>query len=690
MSPRTPVTDDKYSKFLWLPPSQQNKYTFPSSVFLDESFSATDFVQEYRSRVDNLETLKQELKQFHHFLREETVSLIHRDYNSFIEFSSQLESIKDQVDQVKISLPQVKESLQQFSQLVDDISTQCSIQQNRVKNAQSKRSIAMYMLNLHTQLELLGKLLDERDFSCENDGDQEGLVSIALQLQHLRRQLDALQKPMNDTKLDEFMMQYEEKWATIDSHVQTILQDLLQQTKSESNILVYLEALAICNKQRDTELLLEEKWMKPIWDQLSLKSITDPRTQLYEPLLQKIEEKFGPLLRLSPQQPSFRFLINTVLPITCQQLQECKNLYEFRDRSKFHAQYLAQHDFFQELERRYVTNVTQLHEFRQVECIQNLTKRWQLKIYFTLLKQEIAKEFEAYTNNPTLTQLSDTTGGKSEQLSEQKYPLLDQCWKLLKTRMFDQNVFLYKLTHEFLSLYVQMLSRLQQWIRQTIDSTDNVELLASLLTQLESLRTSINNDMLSNIRDQLSASVLESCQTFIQETSNRLLLDPVIVLTPISDKIIKYYAVECSRPFEDIARKVSWTRSLHAGGAESHSPYITQILRPLIQFSTKYDTSLSNYMEQWVYKTIEIVAVNYFTVCKEWLTSARKTELSLQRLKRQASTNASIGGSSAILVQIQLDVKELSRLIQQNFLYVDLEQIHAFRQLLALQIEDEK
>jgi hypothetical protein len=678
------------SPFLWLPPSQQHKYTFPASIFLNDSFSANDFVQEFRSRVDNLDTLKQELAQFHHFLREETVSIIHRDYNSFIEFSGQLESIKDQVEQVKSNLPQVRESIQQFSALVDNVVTQCMVQQNRVKNAQKKREKAMYLLNIRTQLELL----EANNITDQSLHDGRTLEDIAKQLQHVRLQLDSrtdllLQDSNNEHKsiLERFYSQCEEQWTNIDSKTQQVLQTLLLETKSEELLTNCLEALSICNKQRDVELLLEAKLMQPIMESINLQrmeTISDPQNMIYGPLLERIHERFHLLLRITMREDNytrlgFEFLTRTILPILCHHLQECKHLYEYRDVTKFHSQYLAQHDFFLELEQRYITCYPQLEQFRQAECLQTLFRKWNLKIYFMLIKQKIAVSFE---------QICTAKQQQQKHASNKiTFPVLQQCWNILHNQMFSSNVFLYRLMHDSLNLYVQILSRLQRWAKEFITNSD-IDSSACLLAQLHLLRDLINRDMLSHIRHQYSPHVLESCNEIIHETSNRLLLDEKTILYPIADKIIKHYALQCSKSFEKMA---SITRNLHGSVAENPSQYVAQILPKLTQFAEDYAHLPET--AKWTEQVILIICDKYLVACKDLLTSSRRTEISLQKLQKHSSgkTSQMAGSSSSMtLSQIKLDVAEFARIIQQNFPHVmtALENSQAFKELDNLQLEE--
>ncbi len=670
ISGNTPTHDN--SPFLWLPPSQQHKYTFPASIFVSDSFSANDFVQEFRSRVDNLDTLKQELAQFHHFLKEETISIIHRDYNAFIEFSGQLESIKDQVDQVKSSLPQVKESMQQFSSLVDTIVTQCSVQQTRVKNAQKKREQATFLLHVHTQLDLLSKEYEQ------TGTDGESLIAIAKQLQHVRSQLDTViqHSHSQDPQLVQFCAQCEEQWSTTSNKIQQSLQTVLLGTDSELLLTHCLEAFSVCKKQRDVELLLEEKWMRPILDSLHVsnkRNIQDPKDTLYGPLLDAIHERFELLLRVSTSDENyerlgFEFLNRTILPVLCQQLQENKNLYEYRDKVRFHEQYLAQHNFFMEIEQRYIQTIDQLDLFRQSESLQALSQKWQLKIYFMLIKQEIAKEFE--------TTCSQAQKQKKNDTQEITFPVLLQCWNLLFDQLFTPKVFIYRLTHDFLNLYIRMLSRLQKWVLEYITNS-SVEDSATLLAQLYLLRDLIQTKLLSKVQGQFSEPILETCRKVIQESADRLLLDPKQVLQPIGEKIVQHYASQCSTAFANLGKKISVARSMHSTAA-THSQYVVQILPSLIQFTKKFELAE---VKTWTKEIIEIVIRNYLNVCQEFLEMDRKMNESLKKLRNQSNSGA---GDTTRLSQLQLDVAELTKLIQQNFPYIKLEEISSFGELTTL------
>ncbi|EFC47353.1 predicted protein [Naegleria gruberi] len=192
------------SDFLWMTKSKQNKYTFPLDVFLvsgdhhrlssattpikefdsvdfslttptsalkQQSFSAVDFVNEYRSRVDSLDTLLEELQEFKDYLKEETISIIHKEYSSFIEFSSKLNTIT--VDQVTTSMPSLIQQMKEFESFIHNLMSKCEKELLVKRRATQKEYISKKLLEIYqlVKFNIFLKLNSEKEKVDSNSTD---------------------------------------------------------------------------------------------------------------------------------------------------------------------------------------------------------------------------------------------------------------------------------------------------------------------------------------------------------------------------------------------------------------------------------------------------------------------------------------------------------------------------------------
>ncbi|KAL0485703.1 COG2 [Acrasis kona] len=670
--------------FLWVPPSQQNKYTFPVQVFMEDTFSASEFVQTFRPQVDHLDSLKQELLQFHSFLREETISIIHREYNSFIEFSGQLESIKEQMDQT---------TMQDFFKLVDGVINQCSEQQKIAKQCRSKQERAVFLLNLDTQLQMLNDTLNKALESKQTESDD--IVMCTEQLNYFKDHLNYFsQLPSLEEQDDHeqvllgFFKQCEEKWKHIDLTLQSSLIDLLTKSTNVDQTKKYLQAICASNKQRDVELLLEDQWTKPIIShiQSTMTNIsTKPEESLYNPLLTSLNDRFQHILSSISQldfQHGFKIVTKCILPSVCKFLMEQKTLYEYRDRLRFHSQYLAQFKFLEQLEK---LSPGELVDFRSDPYILELHKKWHLKVYFTLIKQDVAKNFEQECKN--LEGLLVALENHENASKELTAPFLFKCEELLVQHVFHPQVFLPKLCYDFLNLFVQMLCRTQRTLFDYVNhvSGPQVKTIVCLLIQVDILRDRMKS-LVDPIKPILSEKLLTLCDDLVNKSSDRLVSSDSLVQSA-GDKTIPYFVSECSAGFEDIGKKLSITRRMSIPSLDTHAPYVSQILTPLISFYDEYAALLPRQILPWTRRIIEEVSESYLQSCKDHLTKAIKTENSIRRLQGSSVKKEGPNTSASILMQFNKDAAEFGRLIEQHF-HIDPNDIEAYRQLIDLKIND--
>nr|CAG4715837.1 unnamed protein product [Naegleria fowleri] len=773
------------TEFLWAVKSKQNKYTFPLEVFVlagtpsssslsfgdsnarkeaimpsatDDSrtFSAIDFVNEYRSRVDSLDTLLEELQEFKEFLKEETISIIHKEYSSFIEFSRKLNTIT--IDQMN-SMPTLIHQMKDFENFMYDLKSKCEKELKSKKRASQKEFISKKLLEIYTLLKsnLIPKLQSEQEKrSVANQEFSEDDLIFSSMADHIKqcsesmKQIELILLELSEENISENSLEKQhlavlfEFYEKVDLALKQTEQLFLDQVCStfiyfikinnktlprrnyEISLLKILDCMEGCYLFNNTRLLeqyLEQELINPLLDTIMNKENliqckNNPEQQvkalLYDNILQQVGNAIDPLLDIlfsferksnilelihssyisnatesyvRKIVSSFRFITSSVFQSVSNRLQSdpCKFLYEYRNVKTFHFMFKEQKRFINDFKQQ---NVPQHEENNFNIAVKSLLlKKWQTKIYFTLVKQQIVKDFEWIISQKTTSSKDNNINNESKFTS-----ITDKMVDLILNSIFNPDTtFLDEMSEDFVLLFIQLISRYRKWlleeyipwmIQSSKQTTQEDELLSWLCTLAKrlvglvnrlssSIRTDIfPNQHASQIKELISNSlserigIIEETETFSPVFSS--LIENIVNL--LKDKSIQIIASRLTQ---------SYNFTTATGANNSPSPFTQEIFKKLIQFQSQ-DFAKTNkvFLKRILQKVVYDTCNQYKIECMKIVESNKKTQQSIDRIKKNKSNKvASIRG------QIIRDCNRLEEIIKDQLLLEVKDAIEPLEQL---------
>jgi len=736
------------NEFLWWAKTKQSKYTFPLDVFLlpsisessemvansgekvddgSSSFSAVDFVNEYRSRVDSLDSLLEELQEFKDFLKEETISIIHKEYSSFIEFSRKLNTIT--IDQVNSSMPNLIHQMKEFESFIHNLIDRCEAELLTKRLASKQEFLSKKLLDLYQLLRhnIIPKLQSEKErISGSNFSNDDTYIftPIAEQLDHcsacLKQIGDALLELSEEGAKTESTLQNQHLAVLFEFYeqVEGILkeaEDLFSKqvcatlsyfiknnckNKGSDSYRITLVKLMDCmesctnGKTQVLEQYLKDHVVSNALDTILnmdvvLQCKNNPeqftKTLIYDKIIENLLNLLDPILDIilcmgnriqyrevlesnflniedellgEKQTPdssnqlhrivkSYKFATNSILDSIAGHLHsdQCKFLYEYRNVKVFHAMFNQQKAFVEQLIEKFVPNHEAACFREQVQT--TLMKKWQTKIYFALVKQQIVKDFES-----VIAQQKNLTQVTLENMCSTQYSnVTDKLNELIVNYIFNpETTYMDELSNDFGLLFIQIITRYQKWIiehyipqvsivsknlSQTQESISNQ--YCALVQRLFAFTQNLNNDI--KVETFKGSHAQEIKTALIQSATHRLLFktenNDIITLSPvlnvIEEKLVMILREVCINVVASSKSSYSWTST----NASNASSYISEVFKSLIQFKNQQGDMNKIFLNDIIQKVVMETCERFKSECVNIMEGYKKTQQSLERLKKK-------------------------------------------------------
>ncbi|CAI8025799.1 Conserved oligomeric Golgi complex subunit 2 [Geodia barretti] len=135
-------------------PKHAEELCFSTEVFLEESFTVDDFVNQCRKRV-TIECLRDDLDAYYRTLKSAMVELINKDYADFVNLSANLVGVDKSIDGLASPLTQLREEVLGIKEVMDAAisATETKLAQRaeiRAKKATLKRLMVSWSLWNHS------------------------------------------------------------------------------------------------------------------------------------------------------------------------------------------------------------------------------------------------------------------------------------------------------------------------------------------------------------------------------------------------------------------------------------------------------------------------------------------------------------------------------------------------------------
>ena len=422
------------------------------------------------------------------------------------------------------------------------------------------------------------------------------------------------------------------------------------------------------------------------------KAIEDGREEDFSTMLKKVTdaafESCAYVLELTRVVDSglhsYDFLAGTILAEVDAQLSTTQsNAFSPGIPKVFIKNYRAAMDFLNTLENSAPT-IASLNHFRASKHVEVFMKRWNLPVYFSLRFQEFAGDVDDELNKPGL----DTS------LASDGFLLTSttQTW-LTMCKCTANDVFVPALADKFIRLMAQVLARYKSWVTTGIETlaiqqntertgestmsmgvnntswggTAGGEELILVRLDVERLCERVRTDGVKNIE-----SGVKSLGSEVSSIATDCILNGVkdveSLIPKLSEFIIKVFVDRCVEALKQLKGITATFRMTNKPMPTRHSHFVPMILAPLETFLDAERTKMlsKESRQDIVGQVVESVCDKYAEMSRELVSTVKKTEASLNRLKdRQGKTSSTgIGDTDKICRQLYLDVKEFATQIE--------------------------
>ncbi|KAL7308698.1 hypothetical protein PS15m_011868 [Mucor circinelloides] len=666
----------------------------PSNAVERSAFTAPDFEPDTflsSRRHLGLERMKAELNTHLKQLKTELVELINRDYQDFINLSTNLKGVDKDIEELKTPLAdmeiQVKGVRDHFQGVIDSLELQL---QSRAQ-LRDKKSVLKLLLNIHDSVtkveDLLGINSDivkhsfesaERDHVVvvdDNLGKQIERVAIEYnQMQHLvRRGKNLAFVSENEWRITRIKDTMEQKLSKALSAAlsQIRLGEVTKATKQ--SLTECLRTYALIDQTQIAEKIIREEFIKPFSTRCithkavegaknhgkspssssSAVSEQHPLTVMYSKILNFTSTDLKPILDITQKTlkgSNYEILVNSLwLEIVERINKECKSIFAAGQTDVFHKNYLATVSFISELEGL-CNSKRSLLFLRNHPTYAEFMKKWQLLVYFQLRFREIIKDVEHVLND-----LKSSVAVEAHQeirlyAGRVILKAINQCWS-------DQ-IFLYGLSHRFWKLTLQLIKRYNGWAIEVINANkaNDAKILTVLAHDIISFIKIVKNQTPETILPKLPSNIQDG--PLLKDSMNEALDQLHNSTVPnINEIITNSISANCLEALKSIKSVTNQYRHSDKPKPTEPSYFIPNIFKPFHIFVEQQNQASlpDELVNSWATTVGREVVTQYTAALDDILSSLTKTE------KSKAKNSTVLSDEDKIRLQFLLDVEQIGK-----------------------------
>ncbi|XP_053793232.1 conserved oligomeric Golgi complex subunit 2 isoform X3 [Vidua chalybeata] len=655
------------------------------------------------------------------------VELINKDYADFVNLSTNLVGMDKALNQLSVPLGQLREEVMSLKSCVSEGIQAVDDWMTKQEDIRRKKMCVLRLIHVIQSVEKIEKILHSQGTKELSSLEGNSPLLTGQVLERIATEFNQLQFHAVQSKGMPLLDKVRPRIAGITAMLQQSLEGLLLEGLQMSNVDIIhhcLRTYATIDKTRDAEALVGQVLVKPYVDEVMVEQYVQSHPNGLQAMYNRLLE-FVPhhcrLLRevtggaISSEKadivPGYDFLVNSVWPEIVRGLEEkLPSLFNPGNPDVFHEvarnaeqKYTTSMDFVRKFERQCGSQAS-VKRLRAHPSYHSFNNKWNLPVYFQIRFREIAGAIEEALSDT----LEEAPAGSSFCLlaTHMVWTSLVKCWS-------DQ-LFLPLLAHRLWKLSLQILARYSVFISEVsvrpISSENTKESkkpvpvgrkesslslnpsedegngyspesmpLSSISTSqliyvaadLDKLQDRIP-DILDMIKPKLEmigfknvsciAGALEdsktSLSTCVPTLNNRIIQD-------LSESSFAYLksALEVPRLYRRTNKEVP-TKA---------SPYVDSALKPFYQLQNDYrDTLKQPMIHQWLEGALSESTQKYYETVSDVLSSVKKMEESLKRLKqaRRAATSNPVGTNGGmsddnkIRLQLALDIEYFGEQIQ--------------------------
>nr|XP_020454095.1 conserved oligomeric Golgi complex subunit 2 isoform X1 [Monopterus albus] len=696
-------------------PKGPDSLCFDKDVFMKVDFDVDQFVADCRKQV-TLEEMREDLELYYKLLKTAMVELINKDYADFVNLSTNLVGMDKALNQLSVPLGQLREEVMSLRSCVNEVIQAIDNQLSKQEDLQKKKVCVSRLIQVVRSVEKIEKILHSQNSKESSSLEISSPLLAGQILERIATEFNQLQFHAVQSKGMPLLDKVRPRIAGITSMLQQSLEGLLIEGLQTSNVDMVrhcLRTYATIDKTRDAEALVGQVLVKPYMDQVIVEEVVKSSPNglqlMYSRLLEFVphhcrllREVTGGAISSDKADivPGYDFLVNSVWPEMIRGIEErLSYLFNAGNPDMFYERYSTSMEFVRRFERQ-CSSQASVKRLRVHPSNTSFHNKWNLPVYFQLRYKEMAGSLE----NAISEGLEAAPDGSAYHLrvTEVLWSCLVRCW--------SDKVYLSPLAHRFWKLTLQLYSRYAKFLDEVLTKTPPTEVTKELTRPLPSSasstssRTSVEEGS-SESGSPTSLSIkqlvyiaadIQKLQEQIPELSEMVrqrleaigLKNFTVVEDALADskaclsssvptlntRMTQHLTERCCRFLKSASEVPRLYRRTNKELPVRASAYMDNALHPLHQVLTDSTGLVSpSTAQEWLQVALSECTQRYYETIAEVLSSVRKMEESLKRLKQArkgATTITTAGGNggptddSKIRLQLALDVQYLGEQIQ--------------------------
>uniref|UniRef100_A0A7N6BFN1 Conserved oligomeric Golgi complex subunit 2 n=1 Tax=Anabas testudineus TaxID=64144 RepID=A0A7N6BFN1_ANATE len=664
---------------------------FDKDVFMKDDFDVDQFVSGCRKQVQ-LEEMREDLELYYKLLKTAMVELINKDYADFVNLSTNLVGMDKALNQLSVPLGQLREEVMSLRSCVSEVIQAIDKQLSKQDDLQKKKVCVLRLIQVVRSVEKIEKILHSQNPKESNSLEINSPLLAGQILERIATEFNQLQFHAIQSKGMPLLDKVRPRIAGITSMLQQSLEGLLIEGLQTSNVDMVrhcLRTYATIDKTRDAEALVGQVLVKPYMDQVIVEEVVKSNPNGLQLMFSRLLE-FVPhhcrLLRevtggaISSDKadivPGYDFLVNSVWPEIIKAIEErLAYLFNPGNPDIFYERYSVSMAFVRRFERQ-CSSQASVKRLRVHPSYTSFHNKWNLPVYFQLRYKEIAGSLE----NAISDRLEAAPAGSAYhlQVSEVLWSCLLRCW--------SDKVYLSPLAHRFWKLTLQLYSRYTKFLDEVLTKTPAPEgtkeptrPLPSSASSTSSRTSMDEGGSESGGPASLSTKQLVHIAADIQKLQEQVCFGLILAclsssIPTLNAKMTQHLTERSCRFLKSASEVPRLYRRTNKEPPVRASAYMDNALRPLHQVLTDSTGLVTpRTAQEWLRVSLSECTQKYYETISEVLSSVRKMEESLKRLKqaRKGATTAITAGAnggptddSKIRLQLALDVEYLGEQIQ--------------------------
>ncbi|XP_041044306.1 conserved oligomeric Golgi complex subunit 2 [Carcharodon carcharias] len=708
---------------------------FNKDEFMKDDFDVDHFVSECRKHVQ-LETLRDDLELYYKLLKTAMVELINKDYADFVNLSTNLVGMDRALNQLTVPLGQLREEVMSLKLVVSEGIQAIDDRLVKEDDIRKKKMCVLRLLQVIRSVEKIEKILHSQSSKEASPLETSGPPLAGQMLERIGTEFNQLHFHAVQSKGMPLLDKVRPRIAGITAMLQQSLEGLLLEGLQTANVEIVrpcLRTYATIDKTRDAEALIGQVLVKPYVEEVIDEQYVQSRTN-------SLREMYGKLLEFIPNHcrllqvvtggavigdkteviPGYDFTVNSVWPEMVRGLEEkVPSLFNPGNPDMFHEKYTITMEFIRKFEWQCASQAS-VKRLRSHSAYKSFNDKWSLPVYYQIRFKEIAGNLEASMSEG----LKEAPDGSEFRLlvTHILWQNLLKCW--------TDHIYLPPLAHRFWKLTLQLLARYSKWVDELKIASPSKDLTYDGLKPLPANSNNVvtssngsNEDQgngltadvkvvpplsvnqlvyvvsdLDKIQEQLP-DLLEIIKprlenigfanfSLISEALADTQTSVVSSLPALSDRIIEELSEACFSYLKNASEVPRLYRRTNKEVPSKASLYVENALKPLHHLQSQYNNVVKeNRIQEWLSGALRISTERYYETVSDVLSSVKKMEESLKRLKQarksaavsNTGTNSGISDDNKIRLQLALDVEHLWDQIQRLGL-----QMSTFTQFAAL------